>query len=88
MLELFEILASERIRPAMLRQVPYSWIPRSVRDELFDIFGDDSEFMTFNVYRMSATQWDELKQSLSVAQQNRLKRAAQAAESDRVLSSN
>lgn len=87
MLELFEILASERIRPAMLRQVPYSWIPRSVRDELFDIFGDDSEFMTFNVYRMSATQWDELKQSLSVAQQNRLKRAAQAAESDRVLSS-
>ncbi len=67
MLELFEVLSSERIRPAMLRQVPYSWIPRRVRDEVYSIMGDDAEHLTFNVYRMSATQWDELKQALTVA---------------------
>jgi len=67
MLELFEVLSSERIRPAMLRQVPYSWIPRGVKNEVYSILGDDAEHLTFNVYRMSATQWDELKQALSVA---------------------
>jgi len=67
MLELFEVLSSERIRPAMLRQVPYSWIPRRVRDEVYSIMGEDAEHLTFNVYRMGATQWDELKQALSVA---------------------
>ena len=69
LLELFEVLSSERIRPAMLRQVPYSWIPRGVRNEVFLILGEDAEHLTFNVYRMSATQWDELKQALSVAVQ-------------------
>jgi hypothetical protein len=67
MLELFEVLSSERIRPAMIRQVPYSWIPRGVKNEVYSILGDDAEHLTFNVYRMSATQWDELKQALSVA---------------------
>ncbi|PWQ92793.1 hypothetical protein [Leucothrix pacifica] len=78
LLELFEVLASERIRPAMLRQVPYSWIPRGVRNEVYSILGDDAEHLTFNVYRMSATQWDELKQALSVAVQQH----DQAEESD------
>lgn len=67
LLELFEVLSSERIRPAMLRQVPYHWIPRGVRNEVYSILGDDAEHLTYNVYRMSATQWDELKQALSVA---------------------
>ncbi len=67
MLELFEVLSSERIRPAMLRQVPYSWIPRRVRDEVYSIMGDDAEHLTFNVYRMGAAQWDELKQALTVS---------------------
>ena len=67
MLELFEVLSSERIRPAMLRQVPYSWIPRRVRDEVYSIMGDDAEHLTFNIYRMGAAQWDELKQALTVA---------------------
>lgn len=69
LLELFEVLSSERIRPAMLRQIPYNWIPRGVRNEVYSILGDDAEHLTFNVYRMSATQWDELKQALSVAVQ-------------------
>ncbi|PID45091.1 MAG: hypothetical protein CSB47_10060 [Proteobacteria bacterium] len=67
LLELFEVLASERIKPAMLRQVPYAWIPRSVRNEVYAILGDDAEHLTYNVYRMSAMQWDELKQALSMA---------------------
>ena len=67
MLELFEVLSSERIRPAMLRQVPYSWIPRRVKDEVYSIMGDDAEHLTFNIYRMGAAQWDELKQALTVS---------------------
>ena len=80
LLELFEVLSSERIRPAMLRQVPYSWIPRGVRKEVYSILGDDAEHLTFNVYRMSATQWDELKQALSVAVQH-VKEPAESDES-------
>ncbi|HIQ15726.1 MAG TPA: hypothetical protein EYH38_09215 [Leucothrix sp.] len=70
LLEMFEVLITERINPAYLRNIPYRWLPPSVKERLEQLYNDKiDEKQGFNFYRMNKAQWGEFKQVLNINNQ-------------------
>jgi len=70
LLEMFEVLITERIKPAYLRNIPYRWLPPSVKERLEQLYNDKiDEKQGFNFYRMNKAQWGEFKQVLNINNQ-------------------
>jgi len=67
LLEMFEVMATERIEPAYLRNIPIRWIPSSVKAQLEQLYKDIDDKPNFNFYRMNTAQWDEFKQAFNVS---------------------
>lgn len=66
-LEMFEVLITERIKPAYLRNIPFRWLPPSVKERLEQLYDDKIDKQQgFNFYHMNKAQWSEFKQVLSI----------------------
>ncbi len=67
LLEMFEVLTTERIKPAYLRNIPYRWLPASVKERLERLYQEKIDNKQgFNIYRMNKAQWSEFKQVLNI----------------------
>ncbi len=67
LLEMFEVLTTERIKPAYLRNIPYRWLPSSVKERLGRLYQNQiDDKQGFNIYRMNKAQWGEFKQVLNI----------------------
>ena len=67
LLEMFEVMATERIKPAYLRNIPFQWLPPSVKNHMDNLYSHLETKPHFNFYRMNKAQWEEFKQVFNVS---------------------
>ncbi len=67
LLEMFEVLATERIKPAFLHNIPFQWLPSSARKHMENLYSHLDDKPSFNFYRMNKAQWEEFKQVFNVS---------------------
>lgn len=68
LLGMFEVLEIERIKPVFARNIPFSWIPSAVKNNMKRLYStniDDEQ--AFNFYRMTADQWRDFKQAFTIS---------------------
>lgn len=67
LLEMFEVMATERIKPAYLRNIPFKWLPPSVKNHMQSLYEHLDTKPSFNFYRMNKAQWEEFKQVFNIS---------------------